>query len=79
MMRFVRDLRLIPIALIASACLLMLKTVDLVVDGGRWLAGNSPPADVSITRLAPDATQPAGQNESWARQMFNFPNGEGAA
>jgi flagellar motility protein MotE (MotC chaperone) len=79
MMRFVRDLRLIPIALIASACLLALKTVDLVVDGGRWLAGDSPPADVSVTRLAPDAMQPAGQNESWARQMFNFPDGEGGA
>jgi flagellar motility protein MotE (MotC chaperone) len=80
MMRFVRDLRLIPIVLIASACLLVLTTADLVLDGGRWLAGESAPADdASVTRLAPDATQPPGQNQSWARQMFNFPGGEGAA
>ncbi len=80
MMRFVRDLRLIPIALIASACLLALTTADLVLDGGRWLAGESAPADdASVTRLAPDATQTPEQNQSWARQMFNFPGGEGTA
>ncbi len=80
MMRFVRDLRFIPIALVASACLLALTTADLVLDGGSWLAGDSAPADdASVTRLAPDATQPPGQNQSWARQMFNFPGGEAAA
>ncbi len=31
MIRYIRDLRLIPIALIASACLLALKTADLVI------------------------------------------------
>ena len=39
MIRYIRDLRLIPIALIASACLLALKTADLVLDGGHWLRG----------------------------------------
>jgi hypothetical protein len=34
MIRFVRDLRLLPIALIASVCLLALKTADFVLDGG---------------------------------------------
>ena len=78
MIRFVRDLRLIPIALIASACLLVLKTADLVLDGGRWLAGEAAPAGVgggSVIRMAPDATQPPGQTQSWAHQMFNFPDG----
>jgi flagellar motility protein MotE (MotC chaperone) len=80
MMRFIRDVRLIPIALIASACLLALKTVDLVLDGGRWLAGDGAPADVSsVIRAAPDAIQQPGQDQSWAHQMFNFPDGEGAA
>jgi flagellar motility protein MotE (MotC chaperone) len=80
MMRFVRDLRLIPIALIASACLLALKTADLALDGGRWLAGDSAPADGgSLVRVAPDATDPLGQNQSWAHQMFNFPGSGGAA
>jgi flagellar motility protein MotE (MotC chaperone) len=79
-MRFVRDLRLIPIALIASACLLALKTADLVLDGGRWLAGDGAPADgASVIRVAPDATQQPGQDQSWAHQMFNFPDGQGAA
>jgi flagellar motility protein MotE (MotC chaperone) len=73
MMRFVRDLRLIPIALIASACLLVLKTADLVFDGSRWLAGDRATADsASIVRVAPDATEQPGQNQSWAHQMFNF-------
>jgi flagellar motility protein MotE (MotC chaperone) len=78
MIRFIRDLRLIPIALIASACLLVLKTADLVLDGGRWLAGEAAPAGgASVIHVAPDATQPPGQTQSWARQMFNFPDGAG--
>jgi flagellar motility protein MotE (MotC chaperone) len=80
MMRFVRDLRLIPIALIASACLLALKTADLVLDGGRWLAGDNAPADAaSLVHVAPDATEQPGQNQSWAHQMFNFPGGGAAS
>jgi flagellar motility protein MotE (MotC chaperone) len=82
MIRFIRDLRLIPIALIASACLLVLKTADLVLDGGRWLAGDPASAGGgggSVIRVAPDATQPPGQTGSWARQMFNFPDGAGGA
>lgn len=80
MMRFVRDLRLIPIALIASACLLALKTADLVLDGSRWLAGESATADnASVVRVAPDATEQPGQNQSWAHQMFNFPGSGDAA
>src|SRR5579864_6507604 len=80
MIRFIRDLRLIPIALIASACLLVLKTADLVLDGSRWLAGDAAPAGDrggSVIRIGPDATQPPGQSGSWARQMFNFQNGAG--
>jgi len=82
MIRFIRDLRLIPIALIASACLLVLKTADLVLDGSRWLAGDAAPAGGSggsVIRIAPDATRPPGQNDSWARQMFNFQNGAGGS
>jgi flagellar motility protein MotE (MotC chaperone) len=80
MMRFVRDLRLIPIALIASACLLALKAADLAFYGEQWLAGDTVAADgASVVRVAPDATQPAGENQAWAHQMFNFPNGEGGA
>jgi flagellar motility protein MotE (MotC chaperone) len=82
MIRFIRDLRLIPIALIASACLLVLKTADLVLDGSRWLAGDAAPKDAgggAVIRMAPDATQAPGQSQSWAHQMFNFPDGAGGA
>lgn len=81
MIRFFRDLRLIPIALIASACLLVLKIADLTLDGGRWYAsGNAPASDdaASIVRSSPDAAQPPGRKLSWARQMFNFPDGSGS-
>lgn len=81
MLRYIRDLRLIPIALIASACLLVVKIADLAFDGGRWLAAADAPASdaATLVRTAPDAPQPPGQNQSWAQQMFNFPSGKGAA
>jgi flagellar motility protein MotE (MotC chaperone) len=82
MMRYIRDLRLIPIALIASACLLVLKLADLAFDSGRWFAAdNAAVSDdgASVIRTSPDAPQPPGQKLSWARQMFNFPDGSGAA
>ena len=80
MMRFIRDLRLIPIALIASACLLVLKTADLVLSSS-YFGDNGQPysADVSVIRSMPDATAPSGSLMSWAQQMFNFPDGSGAA
>ena len=79
MMRFVRDLRLIPIALIASACLLALKTADVVLDSSYFANDLAPPydADVSVIRPMPDATAPPGSLLSWAQQMFNFPDGSG--
>ena len=77
MIGFIRDLRLLPIALIASACLLALKTADLVLDGGGYLitAGNAPPADgdATIVRAMPDAPQGGDWQRSWAQQMLNFP------
>jgi len=80
-MRYMRDLRLIPIALIASACLLVLKIADLAFDGGRWLeSGNAPASDdATLIRTSPDAEQPPGQKMSWAGQMFNFPGAAGTS
>jgi flagellar motility protein MotE (MotC chaperone) len=82
MIRFVRDLRLIPIALIASACLLALKTADLVLDSPYFFADNSTDAnngDVPVVRSASGAVAFSGSPDSWAKQMFNFPDGKGAA
>jgi flagellar motility protein MotE (MotC chaperone) len=71
MIRFVRDLRLIPVALIASVCLLALKTADLVLDSGYFFAADSSlePVDAHFAS--------AGPPDSWAKQMFNFPDGKG--
>ena len=82
MIRYIRDLRLIPIALIASACLLTLKLADIALHGSSLFAGNAAlPGDraVSVTRAMPDGTVPPGSRSSWANQMFNFPDGSGAA
>jgi flagellar motility protein MotE (MotC chaperone) len=80
MMRFIRDLRFIPIALIASACLLALKTADLLLEGG-YLGGDNAPrhgAETSITSATSDAPLPgASQQRSWAQQMFNYPSAPG--
>ncbi len=82
MMRFLRDLRLIPIALIASACLLALKTADLVLNSPYIFASNDSNAgdsDVSIVHAGPGTIVSAGSPDSWAKQMFNFPDGKAAA
>ena len=81
MTRFIRDLRLIPIALIASACLLALKTADLFLHSAYFAANYAAPLDgeVSVTRPVADATAPSGAMLSWAKQMFNFPDGGSTA
>ena len=77
MMRFIRDLRLIPIAMIASACLLLLKMADFVLDGGSLPADNVPPPEVTVVHAAPGALPPSDAGQSWAQQMFNFPGPKG--
>ena len=82
MMRFVRDLRLIPIALIASACLLAVKIADLALQGSGYFASDGASGGdeaVSVIRPMPDATAPPGSKQSWATQMFNFPGGGNTA
>ncbi len=78
MNRYVRDLRLVPIALIASVCLLALKTADIVLDSGYFFAADNAPAsdtEASVIRTTPDVPEASGTKLSWAKQMFNFPDG----
>jgi flagellar motility protein MotE (MotC chaperone) len=78
MMKYIRDLRLIPIAVIACACLLALKAADLALDGSSLIGGNDAPridTGTSIVRGTPD--MPSSSMLSWASQMFNFPDGSG--
>jgi flagellar motility protein MotE (MotC chaperone) len=84
MMRFIRDLRFIPIALIASACLLALKTADILLEGDYLTGGDNArvsDAEMSVTRATSDAPLPgaAPQRRSWAQQMFNYPSASGNA
>jgi flagellar motility protein MotE (MotC chaperone) len=84
MKRFVRDLRLIPIALIASACLLALKTADIVLDSPYLFAANraggrTDDSDVSLVRRGSADMIAQGKPDSWAKQSFNFPDGRGPA
>ena len=79
MMRFIRDLRIIPIALIASASLLALKTADLLLEGGYLTGGDNAllrGAETSATGATPDGSLPGGlpPQRSWAQQMFNYPS-----
>jgi flagellar motility protein MotE (MotC chaperone) len=80
MMRTIRDLRFIPIAVVACSCLLALKAADLLLDGGaRNATGNAPRLEpvTSIIRTTADVPQPSSSMLSWASQMFNFPDGSG--
>ncbi len=80
MMNYIRDLRLIPIAVIACACLLALKAADLLLDGGSLIAGDDAPKmeQTSVVRTTADVPRPSSSMLSWASQMLNFPDGSGA-
>jgi flagellar motility protein MotE (MotC chaperone) len=78
MMSYIRDLRLIPIAVIACACLLALKAADLLLDGGSLIAGDdAPKMETSVIHTTADVPRPSSSMLSWASQMFNFPDGSG--
>jgi flagellar motility protein MotE (MotC chaperone) len=81
MMSYIRDLRLIPIAVIACACLLALKAADLLLDGGSFIAGDDAPKieRTSVTHTTADVPGPSSSMLSWASQMFNFPDGSGTS
>jgi flagellar motility protein MotE (MotC chaperone) len=77
MTRYLRELRLLPIAVVACACLLTLIAADFLLDDGSSTGGNTvADADTSVIRTAPDVSS---SMTSWASQMFNFPDGSGKA
>jgi flagellar motility protein MotE (MotC chaperone) len=80
MMNYIRDLRLIPIAVIACTCLLALKAADLLLDGGSLIAGDDTPKmeHSAVIHTTADVPRPSSSMLSWASQMFNFPDGSGA-
>ncbi|HUI97160.1 MAG TPA: flagellar protein FlbB [Xanthobacteraceae bacterium] len=91
MKRLVRELRLIPVVLLATASLLGLKVLGIVLDGGFALGddGASRPSTVVRADAAPrtgrvlseDRPAPASDarpKTAWARDMFNFPDVTGS-
>lgn len=76
MMRLLRDLRFIPIAVVACTCLLALKAADVLLGDGS--GDSAPTGDESVIRTTADVPRPATSMLSWASQMFNFPDGSGA-
>ncbi len=86
MIGYLRDVRLVPVVLFAIISLFALKTLGLVVDGHYALEDTRQPdvtgtipgaATGSRAKAKPAGGQPATQ--SWAQQMFNFPDTTGAA
>ena len=76
MMRFVRDFRLIPVVMLAAVCLLGLKILGIVLDGGFTLADldfSSAPAPVARSDAAPPP-----KPQSWAQEMLNYPDVTGS-
>jgi flagellar motility protein MotE (MotC chaperone) len=83
-----RDFRLIPVVMLATACLLALKLLGLVLDGGYTLAGlDSSQGDAPFPSLAqslvadaPKIAAPATipalpqpvAKRSWVQELFNF-------
>jgi hypothetical protein len=85
MIRILRELRLIPVVLLATACLAALKLLGLLLDGGYILADLDPnmvDRPIHVDRdLATGATTVADNKitlpqsqASWAQQMLGYPD-----
>lgn len=87
MIRFAREFRLVPVVLVAIGALFVLKVAGLVVDGGYTLGGwrasptsirSSPSVRVASPAISLEEPAPAAGSDpgrqSWAREMFNFPD-----
>jgi flagellar motility protein MotE (MotC chaperone) len=76
MIEYFRDLRLLPIAVVASACLLALVAADLLLGRLSRLSDSDSPKlnDVTVIHAAPSSGRRGDAKRSWAQQMFNFPD-----
>jgi flagellar motility protein MotE (MotC chaperone) len=72
MNRLLREFRLVPVVLFATASLLALKVGGLVTSGGYTLAS---PRQAQANDLRP---LPAGNGKSWARDVLGFPEVTGS-
>src|SRR5215472_3577311 len=85
LIQVLRDVRLVPVVLVATIALFALKSLGLILDGG-YLLDAVPDDDVEITgaigvqrpATAPAKPAPAPARQSWAQQMFNYPDVTGS-
>lgn len=86
-MSLLREVRLIPIVLVAVGGLFVLKTAGIVLDGGytlgeRLAARNQDQLKITDAPATVAAAEPAGQgrssSRSWASDMFNYPDVTGS-
>lgn len=84
MTRLLRDIRVIPIVLIAISALFLLKATGLILNGSYTLSAEDDVTGTVAQRpggvaAVPDIAAPAAPRQrSWAQQMFNFPDITGA-
>lgn len=89
MIRFLRELRLIPVVLLATASLAALKLLGLLLDGGYILSDLDPGTvdrPIHVDRDIATGTTTVADNKitlpqsepSWAQQMFGYPDVTGA-
>jgi flagellar motility protein MotE (MotC chaperone) len=81
MIRFVREIRLLPVVLIAIAALFMLKIAGIVFEGGYTLSPRATTKDGTVAMIAPSVELPATAApgaKSWAQEIFNYPEVTGA-
>jgi flagellar motility protein MotE (MotC chaperone) len=94
MTKWMREFRLIPVVLIAAGCLLALKLIGIVFDGGYTLAerlGRSGTLVVTTVPMPPatalrspglplmaTSARPDSAKQSWMQAMFNYPDVTGS-
>jgi flagellar motility protein MotE (MotC chaperone) len=94
LIHFLRGLRLVPVVLVAVIALFALKALGLVLDGGYLfdnvadvrdvgdnfeITGTIAPPNPSPSRPPLPNRSPPAAKPSWAQEMFNYPDGTGAA
>jgi flagellar motility protein MotE (MotC chaperone) len=84
--RLLREVRLVPVVLVAAVALFALKALGLILDGGYLFDRPAVSGDdVEITGTAASGSplglpvKPAASKQSWAQEMFNFPGGRGGS
>jgi flagellar motility protein MotE (MotC chaperone) len=84
MTRLLRDIRIVPIVLIAISALFVLKATGLILNGSYVLDPDAGDITGSVAQRPAEATPapaesaPPARQRSWAQQMFNFPDVTGS-